>query len=226
MECEQEINEIDFSITLNGWANLAYFDDTFLNMQGINIGVTDQIITQWEYDLLEEFIVTETTPESFVAISAFSQMWIFSLYELLRLWRDRRFQMNNCLRNGGLDLEINNLIHNNEQEEDNIVKMIRKKQIEKFKDNISYREKIESDWLILEPLYRDVELLRMNLAKHVPPGKNKIYSPMPGYGRINFITGSIDFEVISSDKEIFSINRRYIADHLRIRLKDIKQKYV
>jgi len=51
----QNLDEINFSIIPTGLKKLPFFeDDVFLGMQAINIGLVDQLITQYEYALLRE----------------------------------------------------------------------------------------------------------------------------------------------------------------------------
>ena len=85
------IDDIDFSIITNGWRSLSLLKrDLYLGMQGMNIGMTDPILTHWEYSLLNEYIEIEKTPfESAMQVSAFSQMWLLTTYEVMRIWRDR-----------------------------------------------------------------------------------------------------------------------------------------
>ena len=62
-------------------------------MQAMNVGVADSVITEREYALLREYHEIEKTPlESAMAVSALSQMWVYAMYEVLRMWRDRQFQ--------------------------------------------------------------------------------------------------------------------------------------
>ena len=86
-------------------------DDLYLGMQAMNVGVVDSVVTEYEYALLREWFEIERTPtEMALAVSAMSQMWVYGLYEVLRMWRDRRFQFNKLFQNGGVDLKIQNRI--------------------------------------------------------------------------------------------------------------------
>lgn len=89
----QHQSKIDYSILRMSWMKLVFFDDVFLNMQGMNIGLADSVVTQYEYQLLEEYFERKKTPiETVLTVGALSQMWVFALYELLRQWRDRKYQ--------------------------------------------------------------------------------------------------------------------------------------
>ncbi|NNJ13751.1 hypothetical protein EKD04_025840 [Chloroflexales bacterium ZM16-3] len=205
--------KIDFSIITMGWRELVFFDDLFLNMQGINIGISDPVITQYEYNLLFEYIEIEKTPrDSAMLVSAFSQMWVFSLYELLRQWRDRRFNVRKWHENGGIREKIKHL---SDGDELNLAKNIRRRQLQAYSENKEMRDMLDAQWLTIEPVYRAVELYRMNLAKHTAPGKESIVPRAPGYGRINMLCGAMDYELASKDGTYTIINRRDLADALR-----------
>ncbi|HRK77440.1 MAG TPA: hypothetical protein PLQ95_02775 [Thiobacillus sp.] len=205
---------LDFSIITMGMKKLPFFeDDLWLGMQGMNIGIVDSVITEYEYDLLREYNEIEKTPlESALAVTAMSQMWIFGLYEVFRLWRDRQFQFNKLLDTGGINPKLENLPDDDPQ---NLTLGIRRRQLERFRDDAAYRGEIEATWQKLEPIYRMVELFRMNLAKHCAPGKDGLLPRAPGYGRINCWCGAMDFELIDKEGYYHYMNRRDIADTLR-----------
>lgn len=213
-------NDLDFSIITMGMKKLPFFvDDLWLGMQGMNAGIVDSVITEYEYALLREYYEIEKTPlESALAVTAMSQMWIFGLYEVLRLWRDRQFQFNKLLVSGGINPKLENLPDDDPQ---NLTSEIRRRQLERFRDDAVYRGEIESNWQKLEPIYRMVELFRMNLAKHCAPGKDGVLPRAPGYGRINYWCGAMDFELIDKEGYYHHMNRRDIADALRKVLKTI-----
>lgn len=208
------LDQLDFSLITSGMKWLPFFeDDLFLGMQAMNVGIVDSIITQQEYALLREWIEIERTPGgSAMAVSALSQMWIYGLYEVLRLWRDRRYQFIKLFENGGVDLKISSM---EEDEPVNLTIETRKKQLLRFKQDNHYRNRIENTWANIEPVYRMAELYRINLAKHAAPGKDSVIPRSPGYGRINRWCGALDNEVIDKDGLYVTMNRRDIAEGLR-----------
>jgi hypothetical protein len=69
---------------------LPLLDEVFLGMQAMNVDLVDAYLESWEEQLLQEYMQRDRTPfESAVSVSAFSQMWVFAVYELLRTWRGR-----------------------------------------------------------------------------------------------------------------------------------------
>lgn len=211
-------NDLDFSDITMGMKRLPFFkDDLYLGMQAMNVGVVDSVVTEYEYALLKEWFETERTPtETAMAVSAMSQMWIYGLYEVLRMWRDRRFQFDKLHKNGGVDLKVASLP---DDDPINLTIEVRKDQLMRYKDDEAYRKSIDEVWGQLEPVYRMTELFRMNLAKHSAPGKDGIIPRAPGYGRINRWCGAIDYELIHRDGFYTTLNRRDIADALRAILK-------
>ena len=49
---------------------------------------------------------------------------------------------------------------------------------------------------VVDVSFRMIEILRMNLAKHIALGKDSVMPRAPGYGRINMMCGAMDYEVI------------------------------
>ncbi len=185
----------------------------------MNVGIVDSVVTEHEYALLREYNELEKTPgESAMAVSALSQMWIYGLYEVLRMWRDRRFQFSKLLESGGIDLKLENLP---EDDPLNLTVEIRRRQLERFRDDSIYRDQIDATWQKLEPVYRMTELFRINLAKHCAPGKDGMVPRAPGYGRINRWCGAMDYELIDKAGYYHYMNRRDIADALRKTLKEV-----
>lgn len=210
--------KLDFSIITMGMKKLPFFkDDLYLGMQAMNVGIVDSVITQQEYGLLRESIKNEATPtELAMAVSALSQMWIYGLYEVLRMWRERRYQFQKLIQSGGMIPKIESMSN---EEPLNLTLEVRKRQMLRYRDDSFYRAEIENTWTRIEPIYRMTELFRMNLAKHCAPGKDGVVPPAPGYGRINRWCGAMDYELVGKDGNFSTLNRRDLADALRAVLK-------
>ena len=196
------------------WRNLALLqDDLYLGMQGMNIGMADATITDWEYSLLREYFEIEKTPiESALHVSAFSQMWILTAYEIMRVWRERVYNYKKWHDNGGIAQAIENLSGDDPL---NMTKNVRKRQLERYHDDSEYRERSDREWELFRPIFRLIELMRMNLAKHAAPGKASVMPRAPGYGRINGLCGAMDYEVVDKDNNYYTLNRRDLAERLR-----------
>ena len=73
----------------------------YLATQATSIGVVDRHIENLEIQLFREYMAEDRTPMWSILVVALSQMWVFSLYELLRTWR----QMATELTRYATDLE-------------------------------------------------------------------------------------------------------------------------
>lgn len=209
----QHQSKIDYSILRMSWMKLVFFDDVFLNMQGMNIGLADSVVTQYEYQLLEEYFEREKTPiETVLTVGALSQMWVFALYELLRQWRDRKYQFKKWFDNGGIDDKVQQFSKGDDL---NLAQNIRSHQLKQYRNSHKIRQELDKQWEVFKPIYSTIELYRMNLAKHCAPGKDNLLPSTPGYGRINMLCGAMDYELINKDGSYYVLNRRDIADGLR-----------
>ena len=84
------IRKKDIGVNL-AWAlqSLPLFNDLFLSMQAVNLGMVHEFLLEIERELLRELVELERTPPNTIFVSAISQLWVFGLYELLRTWRQR-----------------------------------------------------------------------------------------------------------------------------------------
>ncbi len=204
-ESYKNLDKIDFSIIPTKIKKLPFFeDDVFLGMQAMNIGVVDQLITHYEYALLDEYNAIDRTPDSTMAVSALSQMWIYSLYEVLRMWRNRKVKFEKLQKNGGIYSKVKDMI----DDPLNQTVKTRKQQMLRFKDDLQYRDHINAVWNDIEEIYRAAELIRINLAKHCAPGNDNIIPMSPGYARINDWCGALDFQLIVKNKDYPEIDNR------------------
>jgi hypothetical protein len=76
----------------------------------------------------------------------------------------------------------------------------------------------------MEPVFRDIELIRVTLAKHeISKGKGLLASA-PGYARIGTLTGSTTWHVVLKDGSMTMISRRDIAEDLRKACRNLASK--
>ncbi|HEY0013743.1 MAG TPA: hypothetical protein VGB79_12930 [Allosphingosinicella sp.] len=201
---------------------LPLFGHLYLNMQAQNIALTDIDLREMEGSLLREYIQMERTPlMSAMRVSAWSQMWVFAFYELMRTWRQRAKEVRDyasALQKSadpeGTKAEFREKfaraaqlsrtaevfdLHPFEEAEDAPAEMI---------------GRIERASEIVEPLFRRLEAIRMTLAKHEVPKTRGMPATAPGYGRIDLSTGSIYWMIDYKDGTSDIISRRGLADEL------------
>jgi hypothetical protein len=72
---------------INAFRKIPLFDNLFLHMQSTNIAITDEFLQDMEHQRLDRYLERERTPlVEAVFVSAWSQLWIFGVYEIIRTW--------------------------------------------------------------------------------------------------------------------------------------------
>lgn len=184
-----------------------------LGLQVTNLTVVDQFIMGVEHHILQEYFRTDKTPPETMFLNAQSQMWIFAAYELLRTWRARAKDIIKWAENGGLELKAKSLeedqgfLHSGRQ--------MRAKQLREVATNPSMIETIKTDLRRAHIPFSRIEHLRVSLAKHEVRGRRNSVAYAPGYGRINMMNGSLQYQLENGPVILDTISRRDIADELR-----------
>lgn len=186
---------------------LPLFDDLFLSMQGQNVMLVDLYLRDLERDLLQELIEIERTPfPATLVVSALSQMWIFAVYELLRTWRQR---VKDLKRDAQKPAVMQQSAHSK------LAGMYYQGQLAHLRKKPRYAKELDRAVNLMEPLFRRIEALRMNLAKHEVPKLHGVPAMAPGYGRIDGMTGSISWQVDLGNNLVDLVSRRSLADQLK-----------
>ena len=72
-----------------------------------------------------------------------------------------------------------------------------------------------------------IEELRMNLAKHEVPKKRSMVAEMPGYARMDIVTGTLYWQFIDAQGGLQKLDRREAANFfLDIKLPDYDDEYL
>ncbi len=189
-------------------------NDPFLSMQAFNLDAVDQFIMVLEYDVLKELIDSERTPIASASfLNAQSQMWLFMAYEILRTWRQRCRDIIKWSNSGGLRAKIEALTR--DEGHLHLAKQMRAKQLEEVIKDANLIEHAEADLMRIHILFAQLEHLRMALAKHEVRRQSGSVALRPGYGRINYFCGSLDYELENGRYSIGTLNRRNVADSIR-----------
>lgn len=207
---EIEVNELRTALTeLQLLGN-----DPFLRSQALNLAIVDHFITKLEYDLNEKRYKEEAnvTTETLFLLAQ-SQMWIFAVYELLRTWRQRGREILKWSEDNSLDSKLQEL------ETDlgylHFGREVRAKQIRQILADPSFLNRIRDDQKRSHFLFRQVEAIRISLAKHEVKGRRNSVASFPGYGRVNRYNGSLQFEHENGRDIMGYISRRDIAEGIR-----------
>jgi len=183
-------------------------DNFYLRMQAHNIAITDRSLNQMERDLLERELEREHTPvDEADFLNAWSQMWVFGFFELMRTWNALASKFRNHSR-----------------------KLMRG-------DPRAQAPLIAPRWVAENPagaetaldeaikransLRRMLAEVRTGLAKHQIQGSST-GTPHPGYGRISPLNGSISWRVMYENAEDL-ISRRDLADECRAMLNKVRR---
>jgi len=207
----------------NALRSLPLFDDLYLKMQAQNLGIVDGFLRDIESETDAE------NTSNLVFLSAFSQLWIFGLYELLRTWRQRVLAV---VRFGE---EIAGLSGNARQEciESMKEKLVGQTSFSGYSTEKVYTDlfspvendsgginELDESFARVQRVYGELEALRMTLAKHEIPKKKNVLASMPGYARWDHVDRSLLWIFTVEDKEQMSISRRDISDRVCRLLED------
>jgi len=138
-------------------------------------------------------------------VSALSQMWIFAVYELLRTWRQRVKD----LKRDAQKPVVQQAGHSK------LAGMYYQDQLAHLRRKPAYAKEMDRAVNLTDPLFKRIEALRMNLAKHEVPKLHGVPAMAPGYGRIDGMTGSISWQVDLGNNLIDLVSRRSLADQLK-----------
>ena len=194
-------------------------DDVFLRMQAFNLAIVDQFLMNLEYQVLRKLIDEDGTPVGEAAfLSAQSQMWIFATYELLRTWRARAREMIKWVESGGLEQKL--AVYEKDDGYMHFGREYRAGQIRTVLADPNKLDAIRRDLKRTHILFARLEAIRVSLAKHEVRKKKGSVALRPSYGRINKWCGSLDYELENGRYSMGEINRRDIADEIRMLVAD------
>ena len=74
---------------------------------------------------------------------------------------------------------------------------------------------MEEDLHITHVLYKQLDYLRVALAKHEVKGHRRSVALAPGYGRMDTWSGSLQYELEAGQLSLGTLSRRNVADGIR-----------
>lgn len=215
-------------------AGIPLLDDLWLGMQARNIAMVDlAVLRHLERDALDAFMEQEKTPvDRLMPLQALSQMWVFSLYEFLRTWRQRAKELISLHQSieGLSDKERTARIEEiakQAAERGRLVRRGRNRFSEHAKqaEDATFIGQVEAHMKQTENLFREAEILRVTLAKHEVPRTRGLFAEAPGYARMSYGTGSIYWDVVLKDDSAMVIDRRPLGDEF-LGFEDVAQGVV
>ncbi|MBA8908810.1 hypothetical protein [Aminobacter ciceronei] len=211
--CVPKLDEIDWSALRSALTSLQMFNDPYLQMQATNLGIVDQFLTELEFQVLEESFKDDRDIGSMMFLNAQSQMWMFSAYELLRTWRQRIREPLDLLSAGKVPSRIDELLR--DQGFRHYGMEMRAHQLQRVLEAPDTRRLMEEDLRITHVLYKQLDYLRVALAKHEVKGRRKSVALAPGYGRMDPWSGSLQYELEAGQLSLGTLSRRNVADGIR-----------
>jgi hypothetical protein len=179
------------------------------------------IIRDMESQAVEAFLERERTPtDILMPLSAVSQMWVFSLYEFLRTWRQRAYEVlriSEKYNSLGSDKEKKIYLDNElekAQKKEGLIQLGLKfysKHIGAVTDP-EFVQRLVEYRNTTDLLFKRAEALRVTLAKHEVPKTPGFIAEAPGYGRMNQMTGSMYWFIVLKDGSQLQVDRRALAD--------------
>ena len=210
-ESAEQIDQMAIYSALN---SLMFFANNLdFSSQAMNLAIVDEFTMDLEYAYLRSKFDETNTPYQSVFLSAQSQMWIFSAYELMRTWREKISKYLKAADNGGLPLKLKEL-----QKPLGYENFTVQKRIEEINLLIEKPELIETmrdDLKRTQMLFTQMELLRMSLAKHQMRKRPSAAVQAPTVGYMNRWCGSLEYQINSGQMIICNLSRRDIADGIR-----------
>ena len=135
-------------------------------------------------------------------------MWIFAAYELLRTWR--QFVREIKKEAAGPAAEVPPECEFARE----LADVFWKGHVEQARTDPEFVKSLDDSMVAVERVFRRIEALRMNLAKHEVKGRDEL-AMAPGYGRLDEGTGSMLWFVDLGDKNVDMVSRRDLAEELR-----------
>lgn len=207
-------DEIDWSALRSALTSLQLFDDPYMKMQATNLGIVDQFLTDLELKVLRESFQDDLDISGIIFLNAQSQMWMFSVYELLRTWRQRIREALDLLNTGKIHERIDELLRDHGFRHYGME--IRAKQLRRVSESPDTRRLMEEDLRITHVLYKQLDHLRVALAKHEVKGRRGSVALAPGYGRMDTWSGSLQYELEAGQLSLGTLSRRNVADSIRV----------
>ena len=196
-------------------------DDVWLGMQLRNIAIVDfGFIRPIEREAIARFVANDKIGmDVLIPLSAISQMWVSSLYEFLRTWRQR----------ADLIIKVSDkydALPDRDRAEYLAAEVAKAEGRESFVkraptfvseqvgciSQAGFADGVRAYKEHTEGLFRSIESLRVTLAKHEVPKTKGFAAEAPGYGRVDMLTGSMYWHFATKEGYLDRVDRREVAN--------------
>ena len=198
---------------------LPFMNELFFGMQARNLVLVDSHLADWESEVLHVHIEQERTPvPELMTLSAFSQLWIFGIYELLRTWRQQAkfvIRLGDKVAAAKSPDEANRLVKaastSSDVDDANIGASYFNDRLDLARDPAKL-QRLKEILGRVEPVFVRLETLRVTLAKHEIPKTKGVPSIAPGYARQDMMDGCLIWPVYLNDDTMDLISRTQIVE--------------
>lgn len=203
-----------------GLSSLPFMDELFFGMQARNLVIVDAQLEDWELDVLRIHVQQERTPiVELMTLSAFSQLWIFGVYELLRTWRQQARRIEKLATRPEAAITKQNKVGQMPKDsgaggiarDASIGTAYFETRAEMARDPVQLAVLMSAlDRVTI--LFERLENLRVTLAKHEIPKRNGVPSLSPGYARQDMTDGCLIWPVYLADNSMDLVSRTAIVE--------------
>jgi hypothetical protein len=198
-------------------------DDLWLGMQAQNIAIVDRIVRHFEQEALQHYYAHDSfSMEHLAPLSAMSQMWVFALYEFLRTWLQRASKLIGYSEGlaaqkttGERSAYMQKITDETKEraKHKRLAPVFYMRHVERVGD-AEFITSVKEYRNEVKHLFRDVEAIRLPLAKHEMAGtkSERFMAEAPGYGRVDTFSGSMYWQINLADGYVDVINRHKLAD--------------
>src|SRR5258708_32728805 len=153
-----------------------------------------------------------------MVLSGISQMWMFSLYEFLRTWRQKaKHIMDTAAEYKTVQPRKRQKVSGQRHQDRRGQTPLRQistfylHQLSRIPED-EFVAKIKTYFDKTEGLFKELSAVRVMLAKHEIAGKEGLVAEAPGYGRMSYFTGSIYWHYTDRRGFQSKVERREMAN--------------
>lgn len=187
--------------------------DMNLVSQAMNLTIVDEFVMTLEYKYLRAKFNETSTPYDSIFLSAQSQMWILSVYEVMRTWIQKAKGYVHTAKNSGLNQKLESL--KRDRGYANYTALQRADEVQALIDDPALVKSLEDDLARTNFLFIRLETLRVALAKHEVRKRPNAMMIGSTVGYMNRECGSLEYQMNSGMVVLGNISRREIADGIR-----------
>ncbi|CAD0264239.1 conserved hypothetical protein [Pseudomonas veronii] len=187
--------------------------DMNLVSQAMNLTIVDEFVMALEYDYLRAKYNETSNAYDSIFLSAQSQMWIFSMYEVMRTWMQKAKGYVHTAKNSGLHQKFESL--KRDRGYVNYTALQKADEVQALIDDPALVKALEDDLARTNFLFIRLETLRVALAKHEVRKRPNAMMVGSTMGYMNRECGSLEYQMNSGMVIQGNISRRDIADEIR-----------